>query len=194
MARKGARGIGNVPALACRGRPDRGGEDGMHACELADRQLLKDCDVRRQRRSGPGGQHRNKVESAIVLVHRPSGVRAEATERRNQHENRQVALKRLRLNLALDLRSERLPDAVPTPRWSTRAERGVFRVNMGHEDFAPLLAEALDVIQVECYDVAAAARRLGVSSSQLIRFLKLEPRALWIVNQTRQSMGLHRLH
>ncbi|MFO7902554.1 MAG: peptide chain release factor family protein [Planctomycetota bacterium] len=166
----------------------------MHPCELPDRQLLTDCDVRRQRRSGPGGQHRNKVESAIVLVHRPSGVRAEATERRNQHENRRVALKRLRLELALDLRSERPPDGIPTSRWTTRAKQGAFRVDPQHEDFAPLLAEALDVIEQQHYDVAAAARSLRISSSQLIRFLKLEPRALRMVNQTRQSMGLHRLH
>lgn len=166
----------------------------MHPCELSDRQLLEDCDVRRQRRAGPGGQHRNKVESAIVLVHRPSGVRAEASERRNQHENRRVALKRLRLNLALDLRSRRPPDTMASPRWTHRVNKGTFRVNTHHEDFAPLLAEALDVIQQRQYDLASAARSLGVSSSQLIRFLKLEPRALSMVNQRRQSMGLHRLH
>ena len=41
--------------------------------------LLADCDVRFTRRSGPGGQNRNKVETAVVLTHRPTGLVAEAT-------------------------------------------------------------------------------------------------------------------
>ncbi|MEI6355559.1 MAG: peptide chain release factor-like protein [Verrucomicrobiota bacterium] len=37
--------------------------------------------------------------TAVVLVHVPTGIAAEASERRSQHENRGVALKRLRLRL-----------------------------------------------------------------------------------------------
>ena len=45
-------------------------------------QLRDECEVRFQRRSGPGGQHRNKVETAVILIHAPTGVKAEANERR----------------------------------------------------------------------------------------------------------------
>ncbi len=162
-----------------------------HPCELTDQQLIHACDMRLQRRSGPGGQHRNKVETAVVLVHRESGVRAEATERRSQHENRRVALARLRVNLALRLRNERPDGAVPSPRWTGRCRP--FRVSQQHDDFAPLLAEALDVIEATDFDVAAAAKRLAVSSSQLVRFLKVDPRALQQVNQQREAVGLRRL-
>ena len=58
-------------------------------------QLLAECDVRASRRSGPGGQHRNKVETAISLHHLPTGVRAEASERRSQAQNQTQALFRL---------------------------------------------------------------------------------------------------
>ena len=43
--------------------------------------LAEACTVRRQRRSGPGGQHRNKVETAIFVEHRDTGITAEACER-----------------------------------------------------------------------------------------------------------------
>jgi hypothetical protein len=161
----------------------------MHPCELADEYLLQQCDERRQRRSGPGGQHRNKVETAIVLTHRKSGVQAEATERRSQHENRRVALRRLRLNLALQVRCERPAAAVPSQRWAARCQKQRLSISPSHPDLAPLLAEALDVAASTQYDLAAAARQLGVTTSQLVRFLKLEPRALQDVNQQRQQRG-----
>jgi len=47
------------------------------------------------RASGPGGQHRNKVESGVRLFHPPSGVTVTATEGRSQWRNREVAMERL---------------------------------------------------------------------------------------------------
>ena len=73
-------------------------------------QLRDECEVRFQRRSGPGGQHRNKVETAVILIHTPTGVKAEANERRSQAENLKVAMRRMRVNLALEFRSKTVPD------------------------------------------------------------------------------------
>ncbi|MFM7035422.1 MAG: peptide chain release factor family protein [Planctomycetia bacterium] len=75
-----------------------------HPAGLSPADLLKACSETRTKRSRPGGQHRNKTETAVVLVHRPTGISAESSERRSQAENRSVAIKRLRLKLAIEHR------------------------------------------------------------------------------------------
>jgi hypothetical protein len=165
----------------------------MHPAALPIDLLLRNCETRRSRRSGPGGQHRNKVETAIVLVHRPTGIKSEASERRSQHENKLMAVYRLRVNLALQLRCERQDGAVPSTLWQSRRRGKQMQVNPHHHDFPALLAEALDVVAAEAYNVASAARQLGVSTSQMVRFLQQEPRAFEQVNRERHQRGLREL-
>lgn len=47
------------------------------------------------RSSGPGGQHVNKVSTAVTLKHRPSGVSLTVQDSRSQARNRALALERL---------------------------------------------------------------------------------------------------
>jgi len=56
------------------------------------------------RSSGPGGQHVNKVATAVTLRHRPSGVAVSVQDSRSQARNRVLALDRLLQ--ALELREE----------------------------------------------------------------------------------------
>src|SRR5512136_1849191 len=86
-----------------RSSPDPG-PDRPHPAALDLASLAAECDFRTTRRSGPGGQNRNKVETAVILTHRPTGLSAEAAERRTQGENRKYALFRLRVKLALEVR------------------------------------------------------------------------------------------
>jgi protein subunit release factor B len=61
-----------------------------------DRESLeRDCDMEFFVAGGPGGQHRNKVETGVRLVHRPSGTVVTATERRSQSANRDAAYERM---------------------------------------------------------------------------------------------------
>ena len=163
-----------------------------HYAAIEREALLADCDVRRTRRSGPGGQHRNKVESAVVITHRPTGVQAEANERRSQHENHSRAVFRLRVKLALAVRSPVVASSA-TPRWSARCRDGRLSINPEHDDFPALLAEALDHLADADGDIGRAAERLAISKSQFVKLLSLEPAALVQVNAERTERGLRRL-
>lgn len=163
-----------------------------HPAALPPEALLSQCQLERTRGSGPGGQHRNKTETAVRLTHTPTGVTAQAGERRSQVENRRVALRRLRINLALHVRSE-VGDE-PSEVWQSRRQGGRIAVNPRHEDFPALLAEALDCIDASKHDITRAAKCLGVTTSQLIKLLKLEPHAHHQVNADREQRGLKPLH
>lgn len=164
-----------------------------HPACLSEDELLRECTVRFLRRSGPGGQHRNKVETAVRIRHEPTGIEAEASERRSQAENRAVALHRLRLKLAREIRYPSRPATQPGLLWQSRRRGRRLEVNSSHPDFPALLAEALDVLSGRNFSVPAAAEVLGISPSQLIKLLKKDPPAFQWVNACRSAAGLHRL-
>jgi hypothetical protein len=166
----------------------------MHPAALPIETLLAACTVRRSKRSGPGGQHRNKVETAVVVEHTASGVRGEASERRSQEQNRQMAVQRLRVNLAVEVRRPlECEGDTPSPLWQSRLRGGRLNVSTEHADFPALLAEALDVAAACDMDVKSAAERLGASATQLVKLLRSEPRALELVNRRRRELALRTL-
>lgn len=164
-----------------------------HPAAIPAAELLKQCAVERTRRSGPGGQHRNKVETAIVLTHRPTGIQAEASERRSQPENLAVATFRLRVRLAVEVRQPVIPELSPSALWMSRCANNRIHINPEHDDFPALLAEALDVLSDNDWEITIAAEWLGCSTSQLGKFLQQEPLAFGKLNQQRQERGLRPL-
>jgi protein subunit release factor B len=85
---------------------------GTPAWTLEDDALLAQCDVQAHRASGPGGQHRNKAETAVRLVHLPTGVTVEGKDERSRTQNLRIALGRLREKL--ERRAYRPPPRRPT--------------------------------------------------------------------------------
>ena len=165
----------------------------MHPSRLPESLLLEQCLVRRTRHTGPGGQHRNKVETAIEIVHTPTGITTFAAERRSQEANRQAAVFRMRLLLAIRLRAVESPEVIPSELWTSRCRNQRISCNEAHEDYPTLLAEALDAVNAKEYDVRRAAAALGCSTTQLVRFIARNSEAWTSVNAERVSRGLNRL-
>lgn len=102
---------------------------------LKDRRLVftvpkNDLTIQTFRSGGPGGQHQNKSETGIRIIHVPSGARGESRSERSQYQNRKMATERLvesdtfrrwarleatRLESGRDT-IERVVDAAMTPR------------------------------------------------------------------------------
>lgn len=152
-----------------------------------DARLLAECDVHLHRTGGPGGQHRNKVASAVRLVHRPTGFAVTATERRSQHENRANALTRLREAIAVGVRQVP-PDPIHWPPSVQLRDRRL-RVSPQNVAFWWVLALSLDCVAAAAGDMPAAAERLGVTPSSLVRFLAEHPKAWVETNRLRVAAG-----
>lgn len=56
---------------------------------------LKDCIVQTFRSGGKGGQHQNKTESGVRVIHIESGARGEARDERSQLQNKRLAFERM---------------------------------------------------------------------------------------------------
>lgn len=57
--------------------------------------LEREVLVEPYRAPGPGGQRKNRKETAVRLTHPPSGITVVASERRSQAQNREIAFERL---------------------------------------------------------------------------------------------------
>ncbi|MBL9000032.1 MAG: peptide chain release factor-like protein [Phycisphaerae bacterium] len=165
-----------------------------HPAALAIDVLLAQCDWGRGRGTGPGGQHRNKVETLVWITHTPTGIESHAGERRSAEENKRMAVTRLRLALAVRVRVPVPIGEVRSDLWLRRCPdsgTGIITCNPEHADYPALLAEAMDVIHACGEDIKRAALRLSCSMSQLVKLLKDHPPALVRVNERRESRGLH---
>ena len=151
--------------------------------EMTDDKLLKRCRTDCFRAPGPGGQHRNKVDSAVRLTLKDHPeVTASATESRSQHTNRKQALIRVRREIAYQLRSD---DA---PTWD-----GQLKFNIDNPRYPTFLAIVLDALEQSGWRMGDAARVLKISTGKLNRVLFHDPQLWAFVNRKRELAGMRRL-
>lgn len=102
--------------------------------ERIDHINMKDVVFQTMRASGPGGQHVNKVETAVRAVHIPSGISAVGSDTRSQKINKGIALGKLKRELE-ELKMKQLSEVNAT-RWGShnQLKRGnPIRVYRGDE-------------------------------------------------------------
>ena len=109
-----------------------------------------------------------------------------ASERRSQAENLTVALRRLRLILAVEVRVDwtaQPPMAIPLPQRPTADQPPALRI------FRHCWPKHSTRCTLTNTSIRKAAERLACSASQLIGLLRDEPRALQILNDQRGERG-----
>ncbi|MCG3138884.1 MAG: Peptide chain release factor 2 [Phycisphaerae bacterium] len=162
---------------------------------LEDDVLLSQCTVHCYRASGPGGQKRNKTSSAVRLHHHPTGLLAQAEEDRSQHVNRQHALQRLRLKLAIE---QLLPISITeyhvSPELAAFLNSFQRRLNMKSVTVLQSLRELLSLFDVLRGVVHELAQLTGQSTAGLVKILSADEQVWRVVNHIRQKYGLKNLH
>ncbi|TAJ20167.1 MAG: peptide chain release factor-like protein [Dehalococcoidia bacterium] len=161
------------------------------ALALDDAALASACAIDTFRASGPGGQKRNKTESAVRLRHLATGVAAEADESRSQHENRAKAVRRLRLAIAVEVR-----EPVDVGTWEAPPALAMLvRVGSGpavrrEPRYAQAIAVVFDLLEAHGWSLADAAAHLGVTTAALSRFVAEEEFVFRAANTRRRARGL----
>ncbi len=141
---------------------------------LDDEALLKQCKEDRYRSGGPGGQRRNKVETAVKLRHEASGASVHSDDSRYLQRNRLRAVRRLRERIAIEVR---VPFDLESPELpkefvQQRGPRGTLGVSDKNPSYPIVVATALDALQATGGSYARTADALGITTSQLVKFLK----------------------
>jgi hypothetical protein len=152
-----------------------------------DGQLLKQCRVDTYIASGPGGQHRNRTYSAVRLTHITTGVTVTGEERRSQHENKQKALGRLRMALALQVRSAHF--ALHESVRELFSGEGPVRVNARNPLYPQVCAAVLDAL-FDCRGSLSSAALLHLSTGQLVKIVGRDGDLLTAANRLRDYFDL----
>ena len=173
--------------------------DTQSVLSRSDEQLLAECDLHTYKSSGPGGQHRNKVSSAVRLLHRPSGVSAHGDDSRSQHDNKRMALRRLRMNIACQIRNGYDPEAplpqvvrdcLHTPKKAADSRNlKVLQIGRRDERFWQIAAFLLDVLDARQGRLADVAAQLGVTTGNVTRVLQADRHVLAAAQQVRKAHG-----
>lgn len=166
--------------------------DAPHPSTLDLEDLLAQCTLRTQRRSGPGGQHRNKTSSGVFLHHEPTGLVGEATERRSQADNRTVALRRLRFRLAVEVRTPSPLDQPVNAEETDRRDRyrgQSMKLSDTNEVKPAVLALVLNDLHASGGQPSMLRPLWSVSTSGIVGLLKSHPPAFALVNAIRAHHG-----
>jgi hypothetical protein len=140
---------------------------------LSEEQLSQIVEFDFFKRSGNGGQKRNKTSSAVRVRLKEFDISAEDCTERSQKLNRSKALQKLRHKIAMTVRQE------PT-------EEILAAVSPSNNRYPLFLAHLLDLLASVNYSFKECGLNLNLSSSQIEKLLRKDP-ALWQFVQSRKQ-------
>jgi hypothetical protein len=168
-----------------------------HYLLASDDALIGQCEVDRYRASGPGGQHRNKTESAVRLRHKLSGVSAIGEDSRSQLENKVHAVRRLRSAIALDVREPvQLDGFAASARLAALVAGGTAPLGAKTRltgEYWAAIGELLDLLVAGELEIGTTAQRLGTTTGQLAKLLLHDDQVARRVNDLRRARGMRPL-
>ena len=143
---------------------------------LSEEELTEIVEFDFFKRSGNGGQKRNKTSSAVRVRLMEFDIAAEDCTERSQKLNRSKALQKLRRKIAMSVRQE------PTD--------GILNVVSPSNNKYPLfLAHLMDLLASVNYSFKECGIKLNLSSSQVEKLLRKDP-ALWQFVQSKRHAEL----
>jgi hypothetical protein len=162
-----------------------------------DDALIAQSEVDRYRASGPGGQHRNKTESAVRLRHKPSGATAIGEDSRSQAENKLHAVRRLRAAIALGVREPVALDGyAASPRLAALIAGGTAPLGAKTRltgAYWAAIAELLDLLVAGELEIAGTAQRLGITTGAMSKLLLHDEHVARVVNDLRRARNMRPL-
>jgi hypothetical protein len=163
----------------------------------SDDQLIAQSEVDRYRASGPGGQHRNKTESAVRLRHKLTGISAIGEDSRSQSENKLHAVRRLRAAIALNVREPVALDGyVPSLRLTAFVAAGTAPLGKNTKltgAYWASIGDLLDLLFAGELEIGTTAQRLGISTGALSKMLLHDEAVARTVNDARRARQMRPL-
>jgi RF-1 domain len=142
-----------------------------------DDKMICNCRFEPFKASGTGGQKRNKTSSAVRLTHLPTAIVVTDCSGRSQHKNRHSAIKKLRMQLALELRCK---PVVPEQ----------LDISLKNPAYAVFVAQIIDIFYSFDYELKKTAEFICISSSKLVKIIQRDPQLWQYINQCRQAKEL----
>ena len=151
--------------------------------KLPDSELLELCEIQAYKGSGPGGQHRNKTNSGVKLKLSAGEeqLAVYSCDDRSSHINKLLALKKLRLKIALLMREEppvQIPFAFPGT---------IGKISADNKLYPEFIADVLDRIKVSGGDLGEASKMWNLSKSALGKIIFADKKVLEIFQKIRSA-------
>ncbi len=147
---------------------------------MTDNELLKECDISIFKATGKGGQKRNKTSSAVRLTHKEFDISVYDSSTRSQHDNKLKSLKKLRNEIALEIRGDDF-------------EFNMTEISLRNPQYHLWIAKLFDALENCEFRTKDVAEQFNFSNSKLLKLIYRDT-VLWQkLNNCRTKLGLNKL-